>query len=418
MNALELSNGALVASMLLYISSFFLFVFAALGKSFRSDHPARRQRKWSKIALTVGIIGFVAQLTYFIARWIYISHTPLSNLFEYMTFLSMMIVASFFVIYALYRTPLTGVIMMPLAIIILGYAAVFPWDPSPLEPALDGGDKLWLLRIHVSLAAAGEAFFAIGFAGGLMYLLRTINYASTEKKDKNQKRLMEFTLFSLLVLIGFIVSNLLFSMTGYEAVFKKQEMSGEQVLEQQVRYTLPPISAPSDAELDKMDSFLGMTEPLFEAPSWMKGINAGRKLNTVIWSVLFGLLLYGLARLIVRKPLGAVIQPILKELDPDDLDEISYRAIALGFPIFTLGALIFAMIWAHIAWGRFWNFDPKETWALVTWLFYSAYLHFRLSRGWQGTKSSWLAVLGFVIVFFTLVGVNLLLAGLHSYAGV
>ncbi|MNP41331.1 Cytochrome c biogenesis protein CcsA [compost metagenome] len=149
----------------------------------------------------------------------------------------------------------------------------------------------------------------------------------------------------------------------------------------------------------------------------MNGVNAGRKFNTVIWSILSGLLLYGILRLIVRKPLGAAIHPVMDGIDEGDLDEITYRAIAIGFPIFTLGALIFAMIWAQIAWGRFWGWDPKEVWALVTWLFYSAYLHLRLARGWQGRKSAWLAVLGFLVVMFTLVGVNLVIAGLHSYAG-
>ena len=98
-----------------------------------------------------------------------------------------------------------------------------------------------------------------------------------------------------------------------------------------------------------------------------------------------GVILYGLLRLILRKPLAKFIQPALNRLDPDDLDEISYRAIAIGFPVFTLGGLIFAMIWAEIAWGRFWGWDPKEVWALITWLFYSVYLHLRLSRGWQET---------------------------------
>ncbi|HEY0826749.1 MAG TPA: cytochrome c biogenesis protein CcsA, partial [Bacilli bacterium] len=73
-------------------------------------------------------------------------------------------------------------------------------------------------------------------------------------------------------------------------------------------------------------------------------------------------------------------------------------------------------IWASQAWGRFWAFDPKETWALITFLFYTWYLHLRLSKGWHGSKSSWLAVIGFLIVLFTLIGVNLVLAGLHSYA--
>lgn len=118
----------------------------------------------------------------------------------------------------------------------------------------------------------------------------------------------------------------------------------------------------------------------------------------------------------VRKRLSIPISKWVQDLDASLIDEISYRAIAIGFPIFTLGALIFAMIWASEAWGRFWSWDPKEVWALITFLFYSAYLHLRLSRGWIGEKSAWLAVIGFIIVMFNLVFVNMVIAGLHSYA--
>ena len=168
----------------------------------------------------------------------------------------------------------------------------------------------------------------------------------------------------------------------------------------------------------EMKPFLGMTEPLFTAPSWMEGASAGRKLNTVIWSILGGLILYGLARLVARKPLGAAIGPIVKGMDPEDLDEISYRAIAIGYPIFTLGALIFAMIWAQEAWGRFWGWDPKEVWALnhlvvLCRISASSSLQ-RLAR----QEIRMVGVIGFIVVMFTLVGVNLVIAGLHSYAGV
>src|SRR5690349_1861988 len=118
---------------------------------------------------------------------------------------------------------------------------------------------------------------------------------------------------------------------------------------------MPPLMAPSHRECESIQSFLGMISPLMEAPSLWHGVNAGRKLNTVGWSLVTGLILYGLLRLILRKPLAKFIQPTLNRLDPDDLDEISYRAIAIGFPVFTLGGLIFAMIWAEIAWGRFWG---------------------------------------------------------------
>jgi cytochrome c-type biogenesis protein CcsB len=88
-----------------------------------------------------------------------------------------------------------------------------------------------------------------------------------------------------------------------------------------------------------------------------------------------------------------------------------------GFPIFTLGGLIFGAIWADQAWGVYWSWDPKETWSLITWLVYAFYLHARLLRGWRGHKTAVVSIIGFIAVIFTYLGVNLLLSGLHSYGG-
>jgi cytochrome c-type biogenesis protein CcsB len=99
----------------------------------------------------------------------------------------------------------------------------------------------------------------------------------------------------------------------------------------------------------------------------------------------------------------------------EKLDLIAYRAVAVGFPLFTLGALVFGMIWASKAWGRYWGWDPKEVWSLITWLFYALYLHTRLVMGWKGKRSALVAVLGFMAALFTFFGVNYLLSGLHSY---
>jgi ABC-type transport system involved in cytochrome c biogenesis permease subunit len=98
-----------------------------------------------------------------------------------------------------------------------------------------------------------------------------------------------------------------------------------------------------------------------------------------------------------------------------DADRIMYTTIGIGYPIFTAGALIFGAIWAQRAWGRYWGWDPKETWALVTWLIYTAYLHTRLVRRLRGKISAILAIVGFACTIFTFFGVNYLLSGLHSY---
>jgi cytochrome c-type biogenesis protein CcsB len=103
-------------------------------------------------------------------------------------------------------------------------------------------------------------------------------------------------------------------------------------------------------------------------------------------------------------------------LPPADLlDDFSYRIIAVGFPMLTLG-IITGAAWANSAWGTYWSWDPKETWSLIVWLIYAAYLHARIARGWQGKRAAWLSILGFAATMFCYLGVNLFLSGLHSYA--
>ncbi|MEN9220992.1 MAG: c-type cytochrome biogenesis protein CcsB [Thermostichus sp. BF3_bins_97] len=96
------------------------------------------------------------------------------------------------------------------------------------------------------------------------------------------------------------------------------------------------------------------------------------------------------------------------------LDNTSYRLIGLGFPLLTIG-IIAGAVWANEAWGTYWSWDPKETWALITWLVFAAYLHARITKGWQGRRPALLASLGFVVVWVCYLGVNLLGKGLHSY---
>ena len=104
------------------------------------------------------------------------------------------------------------------------------------------------------------------------------------------------------------------------------------------------------------------------------------------------------------------------DLSSEKLDSISYRCIAIGFPLFTLGGLVFGMIWAYKAWGGYWSWDPKEVWSLITWCVFALYLHTRLVMGWKGRRSAYMAITGFLAAIFTYFGVNYILAGLHSYA--
>lgn len=98
----------------------------------------------------------------------------------------------------------------------------------------------------------------------------------------------------------------------------------------------------------------------------------------------------------------------------ESIDNLSYRTISFGFPLLTIG-IIAGAVWANEAWGSYWSWDPKETWALITWLVFASYLHARLTKSWQGEKPAMIASLGFVVVWICYLGVNFLGKGLHTY---
>jgi cytochrome c-type biogenesis protein CcsB len=398
---IQLSSSLLLWAFILYLVAGFFFVIAILGKNWSNRDPEAHKKRWNFIGFVLTLLAFASQTGYVLFRWWGQGHAPVSNMFEFMTFLGMMTALGFIIIYLIYRIGAFGAFTMPVVVTLIGWASVFDRAPTPLIPALQSHWLTW----HVTLAALSEGLFAVAFAGGIMYLIRTVN----QKRSTTEVKLIEFLLCTILMLVGFIGVTSVFNGMDYEISFQYVEQDG---VEQVTTYTLPALVAPRDG--------IQLTEdrmtPLFETPGFMKGLDAGRKFNTLLWSILSGTLLYLLLRVVFRKRLAQVIHPWLEDMKPSMLDEITYRAIAIGFPIFTLGALIFAMIWAEQAWGRFWGWDPKEVWALITFLFYSVYLHLRLSRGWHGSKSAWLAVIGFLIVMFNLIVVNLLIVGLHSYA--
>ncbi|NLY85032.1 MAG: c-type cytochrome biogenesis protein CcsB [Tissierellia bacterium] len=100
--------------------------------------------------------------------------------------------------------------------------------------------------------------------------------------------------------------------------------------------------------------------------------------------------------------------------DAEVCDYLSYRVTAFGYLMLTL-VIVTGAIWAKKAWSRYWGWDPKETWSLITWIIYSTYLHLRFNRGWKGKTAAWFSIIGFLCVIFTFIGVNVLLPGLHSY---
>lgn len=394
MDLVAVSSNLLFVSFIAYLIAT-VFFGGAIKKS--KSEKAYHNSKWGTIGLVITIIGFISHLGYFITRWIASGHAPVSNMFEFTTAFGMMLVGSFILLFLMYRTPSLGLFALPIAIIIIAYASMFPKEVTPLIPALQ---SKWL-TIHVITAALGESILAISAVAGLVFLVKNI-----DMKTKSKERFwIEVVMFTLILVVGFVLSSLYFKATGYEAQFSyvtKDEIPSE------ITYHYPPLFGMNEYEALTPDKMTPWAE--------MPAIVNAKTLTSFVWSIFVGSVLYVLLRLILRKPVAALFQPLAKKANSQLMDEIGYRSVLIGFPVFTLGALIFAMIWAHEAWSRFWGWDPKEVWALITWLFYAAFLHLRLSRGWEGKKSAWLAVVGFVIIMFNLIAVNLIIAGLHSYA--
>lgn len=394
-NLAELSSSLLYTSFILYLVGTFLFSGAIRDK--RGREKEKGVNRWSKLGIIATIIGFITQLGYFITRWIAAGHAPVSNMFEFTTFFGMMLVGAFILLYFIYRLNVLGLFALPVAMILIAFASMFPREISPLIPSLKSD---WL-HIHVTTVAAGQAILAVSFVAGLIYLLKAVDPTVKDKRSF----WLEVIMYCLVATIAFIIISSAFSLADYKADFAWVDKNDQ---EKELSYQLPALVGPHEGDL--------LTEGRFNPLVEMPAIVNAKKLNTILWTVITGTILYLLVRLIFRKRISMLLKPLVSRVNLDLLDEIGYRSVLIGFPVFTLGGLIFAMIWAQIAWTRFWGWDPKEVWALITFLFYAVFLHLRLSRGWHGERSAWLAVVGVAIIIFNLVFVNLIIAGLHSYA--
>lgn len=317
--------------------------------------------RWARRAFWAGAILALAGL---VARWHHAGYPPLSNMYESMVTLSTCLAWIALLFTRTAPIPLAEAGGAVVAVLMIGIGSLFAKEARPLVPALQ---SYWL-HLHVAVAFLGEAAFALSFVLSYLFCLRRL----LEDPAAPSRSFRPPTGAERLACAGIV-------------------------------FGLPGLF---------LLAMAGLAWKLAQQP------HPDRDPTTLLLWVILPVAAT-LAGLIVAAAQfrGAVSAAMDRWLPPADLlDDYTYRAIALGYPLFTVGALIFGMVWANKAWGRYWGWDPKETWALITFLVYSIYLHLRLTRGWQGTWTAVLSVLGFLVTMFTLFGVNLLLSGLHSYA--
>ncbi|MCD2136944.1 c-type cytochrome biogenesis protein CcsB [Salinicoccus halitifaciens] len=388
----------------LITSAFFILLVALvpLSMSIRNE-----KKKFENTAIIMTVIAFVMQLGYFILRWIATGHAPVSNMYEFIATFSIMIILGYLITYHYYKTKVLGLFAIPVSLLLIAYGSLFSTDVNPLIPSLQSN---WL-AIHVITVSISYGILSMSAVAGLIYLLKAI----PENEKSWRARLLEMIMAGLVIVLVYIGTTLVMKgAVGYSDEFMYTDQRGETMV---ADYHLPslvnyndaiPVEHVGDNQYEQVEHFhSGINLPPV--------INS-QSLNTVLWSIILGLIVYGILRLILRKRLTALVKPLANKADLNLMDEIGYRSVIIGFPLFALGGIFFAAIWAQIAWSRFWGWDPKETWAFITFMFYTIFLHLRLNRGYEGEKSAWLAVIGFILILFNLIAINLIVAGLHSYA--
>jgi len=338
-----------------------------------------RNRTVGISATAVTIFGFISQTTAFLIRWSnsytfwiasnpdsgfvqsLLRAAPLRNLYESLIFFVWSLILIHLIIEVKYKNRSLGAFVTPIAALALLFIDISGTtkEIQPLVPALQSN---WLL-FHVLLAFLGYAAFGVSFGAAAAYIIM----ATESRKEK------AYVFWSIIVGIFIVV---LIGM-GIDFVSLSAAERAELIKSHLLQTTFRSGSAP------------------VTAASWIVSI-----------VFIFALWRFGLG---LKKVLASL------SMTPQILEDIEYKSIAIGFPLFTLGGLIMGAIWANSAWGKYWSWDPKETWSLITWFVYALYLHARFVGGWRGKRVAILAVVGFIAVIFTYLGVNLVLSGLHSY---
>jgi cytochrome c-type biogenesis protein CcsB len=298
------------------------------------------------------------------ARWLEAGYFPLSNLYESLFFLTWGITAMHLVAENMSRSRLVGAATAPIAMAIAAFAALtLPGDmqqSAPLVPALKSN---WLM-MHVSVMMLSYATLMVGSLLAIAFLVVT--------RGQN------------IELHGSSVG------TGG---FRSHSEPGDRPYR---------LQRPSDP--------LPQPQASLVTPATMAPFNES---NGAVKTAVLDFVTPQASTVPASDTQQTLLAPKRLSL-AETLDNISYRIIGLGFPLLTIG-IIAGAVWANEAWGSYWSWDPKETWALITWLVFAAYLHARITRGWQGRRPAILAATGFCVVWICYLGVNLLGKGLHSY---
>jgi ABC-type transport system involved in cytochrome c biogenesis permease subunit len=439
--------------------------FAALGVA---AHTAYLATRW----IAAGQIEILARertgdvLSSMDRFWFMISHPPYTNLFDALNFVAWAMMVCYLIIERKWGLRVVGVLAVALALVAMGEASlVADKQIEPLQPALQ---SYWIL-IHVAMLFVSYSLFTLGAVCALLYLVRT--GTATAALGGVQAAVAAV----LLALVGgarLLLGGTFEMAPGWVHQTQSRLHPGKLLDVTTAVHVMPPGTDKAVkffTPVAGVGPFLLAAALLFAVGAfiyWRQRYCPEAGVRATGYKVIaagFALLTAGLALLVYRivnspeitLPAGVQLAPgehgpfrlslasnyalglialvwgttlgfllttplrnrISEGLpDPRKLEDITYKVIIAGWPLLTIGIVMGGM-WANEAWGRFWGWDPKETWALITWVVYAGYLHTRITLGWAGKRPAAIAVFAFAVVVFTFMGVNLGLTGegLHTY---
>lgn len=384
---------------------------------------------WAGLAANTGAVAH---------RWYEAGHPPFASIYEMLLSFVWTLAVLTLVAEKKFGVKVIGTVTMPVAIVGVVLMQLLRTDVHPLVPALQ---STWL-HVHVTLAMLAYAACALSFALALMFLI--------QDNMGNETFLAATSLFSMGVYLGILTR--FDNWGGLSVIAWNAQEKTEMFLQRGVRLfvvipdlgwlmllVLLVVSAPFvlyvAGRIRKDDALftlanravfvsillqiLALLVFLLRARNGQyASLDADGLYPTSLAASPF--ILSGLVGGIFSSLLYLLLlwrRPDLEKLLPsaEALDRIAYKTICIAFPLLTL-MIAAGAYWANRTWGSYWSWDPKETWAAITWLVYAGYLHMRITRGWRGRRAAYFAILGFVVVMFTFFGVTYLLPGLHAYA--
>jgi cytochrome c-type biogenesis protein CcsB len=382
--------------------------------------------------------GLIANTGAVARRWYEAGHPPFASIYEMLLMFVWTLAVLTLIAEKKYGVKIIGTVTMPVAIVGVILMQLLRTEVRPLVPALQ---STWL-HVHVTLAMLAYAACALSFALAMMFLI--------QDKMKTETFLAATSLFTVATYVGILTRFEKWG--GLSVVGWNPEDKAEIFLAKGVRlYVVIPdlgwlmvlvlaaVAAPlvlyliwskthneglltmanravflsillqvvalaffalraRDGHYASLDAEGQFPTALAASPFILSGL-----IGTIFVSLLYLLLLWR------REDLERMLPKA------DELDRITYKTIAIAFPLLTL-MIAAGAYWANRTWGSYWSWDPKETWAAITWLVYAGYLHMRITRGWRGRRAAYFAIGGFAVVMFTFFGVTYLLPGMHAYA--